>query len=444
MTIVELFDEKPINNIVGTLAFNPDKVIYVGGISKKQFESRKLPILKTYFDKKGYSALDIEFFQVRRDSFKDIIEKFERIYSSNVGCVFHVEVTGGEDLIMIGLGALCQRHSEIALYQISSKLRTIRSFSISSGDGEKLDIECKNTVEENLILHGASIISANGNDSILGGYVFDSDFKHDVDVMWRICCQGSGRVVKPSAPNSWNKVTTMLSNLDAESADRDEKNTLCVDAKRFKDEYMTGSEGGLFYDYICHFVRADLLNCQTESDYVYLYFKNDQVRMCLTKAGLILELKTYLLCKKLMDQRNGDCLTSVTIDWDGDDDLASTVKYLYDANDPDSTIDTTNEIDVLATCGMVPYFISCKNGRFSSEELYKLYSVGEQFGKGYCTKIIITTNLTYALGDAKNVILQRAADMGIHIIENVHLKTDDDISNELKTVMELPKIKIHA
>lgn len=145
-----------------------------------------------------------------------------------------------------------------------------------------------------------------------------------------------------------------------------------------------------------------------------------------------------------MEIRDGNCMTSVTIDWDGDEDLTSTVKYLYDADDPDSTIDTTNEIDVLANYGLLPYFISCKNGRFTSEELYKLYSVGEQFGRGYCKKIIVTTNLTYALGDAKNVILQRAADMGIHIIENVHMKTDSEISEELRKVMELPKEKIHA
>ena len=159
---------------------------------------------------------------------------------------------------------------------------------------------------------------------------------------------------------------------------------------------------------------------------------------------LVLELKTYLLCKELINQRSGDCLTSVTIDWVGDENLTSTVKYLYYLNDPDSTIDTTNEIDVLATCGMIPYFISCKNGRFSSEELYKLYSVGEQFGKEYCTKIIVTTNLTYALGDAKNVILQRSADMGISVIENVHQKTDDEIVDELKMVIELPKIKTYT
>ena len=121
----------------------------------------------------------------------------------------------------------------------------------------------------------------------------------------------------------------------------------------------------------------------------------------------------------------------------------SSQKYLSDPGNLDSTIDTTNEIDVLANCGLTPYFISCKNGSFFSEELYKLYSVGERFSGGYGKKIIVTTNSSYALGDAKNVIFQRAADMGIHIIENVHLKTDNEISAELKTVMELPKIKTY-
>lgn len=444
MTVVELFDEKPINNIIGTLAFNPDKVVYVGGYSKKQFESKKLSILKKYFDEKGFSSLFIEYVQVRRDSFKDIIEKFENVYQNNCDCVFHVEVTGGEDLIMIGLGALCQRHPEIELYQISSKLRTVRSFSISSDKGEKLDIECSNTVKQNLVLHGASIISANGSDTLPGGYEFDYDFRKDIDTMWNVCCKGLKDVSKSSAPNSWNKVTTMLAGLDAENKDREDRNLLCIDEKKFKNECMTGAEGSLFYDYLCYFVRVGLMDFKIESEYVYLFFKNDQVRTCLTKAGNILELKTYLICKHLMEQRGGDCLTSVTIDWDGDEDLASPLKYLYDVNDPTSTIDTTNEIDVIATCGMVPYFISCKNGKFSSEELYKLYSVGERFGRGYCTKIIVTTNLTYALGDARNAILQRAVDMGIHVIEDIHMKTDEEIADELRKVMELPKIKIRA
>lgn len=63
MTIVELFDDRPINNIVGTLAFDPDKVVYVGGYSKKQFEAKKLPILMKYFNKKGITNLKLNMFR---------------------------------------------------------------------------------------------------------------------------------------------------------------------------------------------------------------------------------------------------------------------------------------------------------------------------------------------------------------------------------------------
>ena len=183
------------------------------------------------------------------------------------------------------------------------------------------------------------------------------------------------------------------------------------------------------------------MDCDVKADLVKFIFKNEQVKACLTKAGLILELKTYLICSELLRGTNGDCLTSVTIDWDGDDDLSSSIKYLYDADDPSSTIDTTNEIDVLANFGLVPYFISCKNGKFTSEELYKLNSVGEQFGKGYSVKIIVATDIDFALSGAKNIILQRAADMGIRVISDVHEMSDEEFGSALRKAMELPKLK---
>ena len=50
---------------------------------------------------------------------------------------------------------------------------------------------------------------------------------------------------------------------------------------------------------------------------------------------------------------------------------------------------------------------------------------------------VVTTDLAFALGDAKNTILQRAADMCIHIIENVHMKSDREFAEVLRIVMEL-------
>lgn len=438
MTIVELYDNKPINNVVGILAFDPDKVIYVGGYSKKHFENKNLPVLKKYLNKKGYDSLITEYVQVRRDSLTDIVEKLESIYSENEDCRFHVEVTGGEDLILIGIGILCQRHSDIQLYQISSKLRTIRSFSPGSDDGTKLDISCFDSVEENLLLHGASIVHSNGDDHLSHKYIWGIEFLHDVKTMWNICCNGTEGHADPQATYHWNKITALLSFLEGENENMTDKNTLYVMKSIIESKLANDIDYDMFYRYICCFESCGLIDYREEPDYIILNFKNDQIRNCLTKAGVILELKTYLICCELLRGNNGDCLTSVTIDWDGDEDLTSTVKYLYDAEDPDSTISTINEVDVLATCGLVPYFISCKNGKFTADELYKLNSVGEQFGKGYSVKIIVATNIDFALGAAKNIILQRAADMGIIIIDNVHTMTDKEFKNALSKSMELP------
>lgn len=51
-------------------------------------------------------------------------------------------------------------------------------------------------------------------------------------------------------------------------------------------------------------------------------FKNKQIKRVLTKAGTILELKTFLLAKTITEQdgspRYNDVMTGVFIDWDGE------------------------------------------------------------------------------------------------------------------------------
>lgn len=441
MTIVELFDDKPINNIVGALAFSPEKIIYVGGISKKQFNSKKKPVLEKYLWNKSLGGIEIEYMQVNRSSLSDIVLKLEFIYSTNTDLRFHVEVTGGEDLILIALGILCERHPEIELYQISSKLRTIRSYSLSGDDGESLDVACSNMVRENLFLHGASIVHANGDDVLAGGFRWTPDFLQDISVMWKIMCDGVDfrRDNRQSGPNQWNRVTAILAEIDKEFAGRMDANTIEIDKHYYNNVLSQYYDVDLLYSYLNSFVRKGLIERRKEPQREIYRFKNDQIRLCLTKSGLLLELKVYLICSELVRRRGGDCLTSVTIDWDGDDNLGKTDKYLSDPDDPDSVINTINEVDVVCTCGLVPYFISCKNGKFTSDELFKLSSVAEQFGKGYGRKIIVATNLSSALQQSKNLILQRAADMGITIIDNVSEYSDEELCRIFADAMELPK-----
>ena len=42
--------------------------------------------------------------------------------------------------------------------------------------------------------------------------------------------------------------------------------------------------------------------------------------------------------------------------------------------------ETKNEIDVMLMRGVVPVFVSCKNGAVKMDELYKLDTVAQRFG----------------------------------------------------------------
>ena len=74
---------------------------------------------------------------------------------------------------------------------------------------------------------------------------------------------------------------------------------------------------------------------------------------------------------------------------------------------------TKNEIDVLLVRGLVPVFVSCKNGDVDEEELYKFNTVAERFGGKYVRKLLVATNFATNDNKAPNALLQRAQDMGI-------------------------------
>ena len=90
-----------------------------------------------------------------------------------------------------------------------------------------------------------------------------------------------------------------------------------------------------------------------------------------------------------MQERVGadDCRVGVHLDWDG---------VIYN----NSMKDTVNEIDVLSLRGVVPTFISCKNGTVNQMALYELETVAERFGGKYAKKVIAAPqglNETHAL-----------------------------------------------
>ena len=120
------------------------------------------------------------------------------------------------------------------------------------------------------------------------------------------------------------------------------------------------------------------------------------------------------------------CLMSVNIDWDG---------VLHNKG-VDQVIDTKNEIDVLLVHGLVPVFVSCKNGDVDDEELYKFNTVAERFGGKYVKKLLVATNFATKPNSTPNAVLQRAEDMGIVLENNAASLTRDGWQDLFRNVVK--------
>jgi hypothetical protein len=83
--------------------------------------------------------------------------------------------------------------------------------------------------------------------------------------------------------------------------------------------------------------------------------------------------------------------------------------------------------------GLVPVFISCKNGQYTSNELYKLRSVAERFGGEHAKKVLIATSMDPEHPSYLQ-FRQRAEDMKIRVIEDLTELSDREMEKRLRTI----------
>ena len=127
--------------------------------------------------------------------------------------------------------------------------------------------------------------------------------------------------------------------------------------------------------------NAGLIHNLKQKDSCFTFdFKSIDVKHCLIKQGVLLELfitNTVFSIKEDGQPVYNDVMMGVQIDWDG---VKSQIAYT----------EVKNEIDVIAMKGLRPVFISCKNGKFTDEELFKFSTVAEEFGGKYVKKVLVT------------------------------------------------------
>ena len=408
MTIVEFYDKNAIENIAGALICKPERVVLVGGNAKQMNKSKAL--YSAVLQKKGIDTA-IECVPVKKNNLQNAISVLTEVIETYGGCVF--DITGGEDFYLVALGILMERYKgKIQCHRFNFRDDTLND---CDADGNvcatgSFDI----SIEDNININGGEMVTDDTLEMYTYPWDFNEDFLQDIEIMWYICKDDC---------KAWNlHVDTM--GTAAERFCEDGGLTVTYDRDTLAEiRSLDGDKYKCSTIIMNELARYGLIHSVSLGNTVSYTFKNEQIKKSLTVAGQALEL---IVAKRMMELKDKDgqplyhdVKVGVVIDWDGDDET----EYFR----------TVNEIDVIAMKGVIPIFISCKNGNFDAGELYKLNSVAGRFVKKYAKNILVSTELE-KLGEKGDYIRSRMEDMGIVSVENIDAVSDEKLNKILSTL----------
>ncbi len=412
MTFIEFFGKDSLENICTCLVKAPDRVILIGDKMKlMQLHAER------YSEVLEPRGMKTEFIcrTVKKNDLSDIVETLSAIVEEHDDCVF--DLTGGDDLCLVAAGMVFERFKDknIQIHRFNIRNNTIvdgdeDGNTIMEGDGPSL------SVEEIVRIYGGEVVYEEVKDDKTFNWNMNDEFVRDIDAMWDIC-----RV----DVRFWNTVMGIFADAEVlRDTSRDEFNTTVV--VPYLKEYL--EKRGLKYvkgkRIMSDLKKAGILtDYRCDDDIFSVTYKNEQVKYCLTVAGQALEMKIYSAARRAVEKDGNrtynDVMNGVYIDWDGD---------IHTEQDG---YDTENEIDVLMMHGMVPVFVSCKNGYVDIDELYKLNAVADRFGGKYSKRVLVATALGNS--DFAEYFRQRAKDMGIRLVEGIQEMDDAELVKTVRT-----------
>lgn len=398
MTIIEFFDKEMLDNIIGTLIYEPERVVLLGRDLNK-LQSIKSDMEAILAEKKIKTEILTQ--QVNTSDFSCITEKLNELIDTYPDCVF--DLTGGEGLILVAMGAVSQKR-KITMHTICpkrQKVKTIKS-GIQHTEWKNVSLSPSQAVE----LFGGNLATGLFGTEKLCKFKINETSVRDITAIWHICRNN---------PADWNTAIDSLSSIvDIHGKKRGLSFTL--PKNYFKQKKNTSHKVLCLQNILSKLILTGIISEEITKDSRICTFKNFEMLEILTKSGNALEL--YTLLSVLKTQKSPgvplvkSAVSGAVIDW----------KNPYVSYD-----DVINEIDVFAMSGVIPVFISCKNGGVDSNELYKLNTVAEKFGGKYAKKILVMTN-----ANVRDSFIKRANAMDIKLIKNTNSLSLDEFIKKLE------------
>lgn len=359
-TVIEFFDEDPIENLITCINYQFDKVLYFG--HKDSMTQERVRITRDSL-KRICNVTEVEFIELSKKSLDRVVEILEREINEEKKqrnqCFF--DLTGGEGLILVAMGILSTKYeTPMHRYDIWSGELTV----FGNKEGLRIDEavpskEVKLSLDD-MIAMWDGVINYR-QQKMAKSHLEEKEFIADFEKIWSV----AGRDAK-----KWNTFSGIFKRF---AGDENENLTVTAPVKELDKcirQYGALTRRGAIA--MLHELNdlGILEHVKTDNEKLRYKFKNAIVKECLLDAGCALELHTYYEMKN--SGRYSDCRVGVHIDWDG--------------KIGGKEQDVINEIDVLALEGYIPVFISCKNGKVNQMALYELDAVASRFGGRYVRK----------------------------------------------------------
>ena len=387
-TLIELYDERPIENVLASEVFKPRRTIFLCPQEVVQNKSAQEK-MKKYFAHCGLNT-EVLFMESSLYNSAKIEKQLRGIYEKYPDCV--LDITGGTDAALFAGGRLCAE-TDMPAFTYSRKRRCF--FGIHNATfGDELECNIQHKVEDCFLMAGGALREGRVDNSILSRYLdivepfFELYMKHRRD--WTNIINWFQRATQTE------KGAPVPLNVDADYTVKGERGSR-IDAPEaaLEDFEKIGFISGL----------------KIGNGRVSFKFKDTQIRAWMRDMGSVLELYAYKAC--LDTGVFNDVVTSAVVDWEGD--------FASD--------NVTNEIDVMAMQGIIPVFISCKTCDISTEALNELAILRDRFGGKAAKAAIISAER------CRNITRHRASELGITVFDLDDLE-DGKIAERIKAMME--------
>ena len=370
-TLIELYDERPLENVLGAEVFRPEQVVYV--CPESAFRNHRLKQkLQNFFTHRGI-RVKLLFEKVSVFDAEAVLCLLRRVVEEHPDCA--MDITGGTDAVLFAAGLLS---AEKNLPAFTYSRRKNSFYDIRHADfARALPCKLAYTVEDQFLMAGGAMRQGRVDNEVLAQYL---DL---VEPFFRFYLRRR---------RGWTTLVTYIQRLSPTGpegeVDLQAKGRYTVKGERGNP--ISAPEDALReLEQIGMLQELEIVPDETVS----FRFPDGQIRAFLRDVGSVLELYVYKACLDLgcFD----DVRLSAIVDWEGENRRGA----------------VSNELDVVCTKGVIPFFISCKTCDAKTESLNELAILRDRFGGEMARSAIVTAERAGA------ALRNRAAELNISVID---------------------------